>query len=373
MKRTTAFLLAVFILMLFSQTSAFASGKINIFYDSKLINFSPLPVTIGGRTYVPIEPFFDKLGAVSYYDTSDKVYTVFFQGDYLKFYIAKGIMTDISTGKNANVRYPKYYGQDYIPLRAVMEFLNHGVDWVGKNSRILLHPPKQFIPVINYGPLVPKNQIKNYAGKSEVVDVDNFETQMKYLSQNGYKALTLSDVEDFLNGKKIHDKSVLITFDSGHISNYTYAYPILQKYKLKGVSFVETDSIGRMSSYVSWAQLKEMYDSNIMDVQSLTHNLNKFDGGYKILQARPSEIVKDLKISKQLIEALVGNKVHALAYPYGIYNDAIITYAREAGFKMAFTTKGDNIKRNSKIMELKRSNIYNWMGLSQFKNTIERY
>ena len=106
-----------------------------------------------------------------------------------------------------------------------------------------------------------------------------------------------------------------------------------------------------------------------MDVQSLTHDLNKFDGGYKILQARPSEIIKDLKISKQLIEALVENKVYALAYPYGIYNDAIITYAREAGFKMAFTIKGDSIKRNSDIMALKRSNIYNWMSLSQFIKT----
>lgn len=372
MKKITALLLAVFVLASFFQTLSFAAGKINIFYDNKPVEFSPQPATISGRTYVPIQPFFNKLGANLYYDASNRVYTVYFQGDYLKFQVSKGILNNLSTGKRITVGYPRYYGQYYMPLRSVMEFLGHGIDWIGRDSKILIHSPKQFIPVINYGPLIPKSQIKSYAGRSEVVDVDNFEAQMKYLYQNGYKALTLKDVENFLNGKKINDKSVLITFDGGHISSYTYAYPILKKYGLKGVLFVETASIGRYSSHVNWSQLREMYDSNVMDVQSLTHDLNKFDGGYKILQARPSEIIKDLKISKQLIEALVENKVYALAYPYGIYNDAIITYAREAGFKMAFTIKGDSIKRNSDIMALKRSNIYNWMSLSQFIKTLEK-
>ncbi len=373
MKKITALLLAIFLFVSFFQTLSFAAGKINILYDNKFIDFSPLPVTVNGRTYVPIQPFFTKLGANSYFNASNKVYTIYFNGDYLKFQVSKGILSNLTTGKSITIRNPRYYGQYYMPLRSVMEFLGHSVDWIGRSSRILINSPKRFIPVINYGPLIPKSQIKNYAGRNEIINVDNFEAQMKYLSQKGYKALTLKDIEGFLNGKKIDEKSVLITFDGGHISSYTYAYPILKKYRLKGIMFVETASIGGHSSYVNWSQLKEMYDSNIMDVQSLTHDLNKFDGGYKILQARPSEIIKDLKISKQLIEALVENKVYALAYPFGIYNDAIITYAREAGFKMAFTIKGDNIKKNSDIMTLKRSNIYNWMNLSQFIKTLEKY
>ena len=151
MKKITALLLAVFILASFFQTLSFAAGKINIFYDNKPVEFSPLPATISGRTYVPIQPFFNKLGANLYYDASNRVYTVYFQGDYLKFQVSKGILNNLQHRQ-------KDYGRIPQILRAMLYapafshgILGHGIDWIGRDSKILIHSPKQFIPVINYG------------------------------------------------------------------------------------------------------------------------------------------------------------------------------------------------------------------------------
>ena len=164
-EKITALLLAVFILASFFQTLSYAAGKINIFYDNKPVEFSPQPVTISGRTYVPIQPFFNKLGANLYYDASNRVYTVYFQGDYLKFQVSKGILNNLTTGKSITIRNPRYYGQYYMPLRSVMEFLGHGIDWIGRDSKILIHSPKQFIPVINYGPLYLKVKLRAMRGE----------------------------------------------------------------------------------------------------------------------------------------------------------------------------------------------------------------
>jgi hypothetical protein len=39
---------------------------------------------------------------------------------------------------------------------------------------------------------------------------------------------------------------------------------------------------------------------------------------------------------------------------------------------MAFTTKGENIKKNDNIMALRRNNIQHWMDLSHFKSILEK-
>jgi peptidoglycan/xylan/chitin deacetylase (PgdA/CDA1 family) len=367
------FLIVTIISGIFLQGISLSSDyRLNIQFDGKPLVVSPAPVNVNGRVYVPLQPFFQKLGGSVSYDPSSGIFTVIYQGNYLKFDVSNGITNNIITGEKTSVRIPIYNNQYYIPIRAVMEFLDYRVGWLGEFSRVLVDSPIQHISVINYSMIVPKAEIQNYAGRSGVVSIENFEAQMKLLAEEGYKTLSIKDIQNFINGKNYYDKSVVITFDGGHISTYTHAYPILKKYRLKGTAFVETGSVGLSSSNVTWAQLKEMYDAGVLDVQSLTHTFYRFSDSYKILQARPQDIIKDLKISKQLIEALVENKVYALAYPYGIYNDAITTYAVEAGFKMAFSTKGENIKKSDNPMTLRRNNIQHWMDISYFKSILDK-
>ena len=52
-------------------------------------------------------------------------------------------------------------------------------------------------------------------------------------------------------------KSLVITFDDGHISSYSVAFPILCNYKFKATFFIITERIGE-KEYLSWRQIREM-------------------------------------------------------------------------------------------------------------------
>ena len=71
----------------------------------------------------------------------------------------------------------------------------------------------------------------------------HFEREIAYLS----KATTIVPLDWLVNqlyqGKNIPSKAVCITFDDGYKDNYTFAYPILQKYNAPATIFLTTGYI----------------------------------------------------------------------------------------------------------------------------------
>jgi hypothetical protein len=126
-----------------------------------------------------------------------------------------------------------------------------------------------------------------------------FEEQCLYLVENGYRTLTADEFLQILNspGRRI-EKSVLLTFDDGLKHVWTIAYPILKKYNLKATCFLipgcipeddhrirptledhwkgraslqEVMVLGRgSSSLTTWAEIKAMHASEVIDFQSHT-------------------------------------------------------------------------------------------------------
>ncbi len=134
---------------------------------------------------------------------------------------------------------------------------------------------------------------------SSNVDKDLFEKHIKYLSDNGYKGITISDYINKSFDK--YDKNIMITFDDGYYDNYANAFPILKKYNMKATIFLNTFFIkdekrkeiteikesrvanyeaiknynltGDASSwqYMTWEEIKEMEESGIIDFQAHSH------------------------------------------------------------------------------------------------------
>ena len=69
-----------------------------------------------------------------------------------------------------------------------------------------------------------------------------FEKQLRYLKDNGFKTLTVSEL---YSAKKsgIPDKTVVLTFDDGYLDNWVFAYPLLKKYGLKATIFVNPEFV----------------------------------------------------------------------------------------------------------------------------------
>lgn len=68
---------------------------------------------------------------------------------------------------------------------------------------------------------------------------------------------------------------------------------------------------------------------------------------------------KELIENKTFLEAVIGNSVTLLAYPYGNYNSYTMSVARELGFTGAFTTEEHTIKSNTNNYSLGRFQVNN--------------
>ena len=96
------------------------------------------------------------------------------------------------------------------------------------------------------------------------VSTSEFEAQMAWLEENGYKTITASELADALEGKgALPEHPVLITFDDGYIDNYQCAFPILKKHQMKAIIFLISDYISMYPNYLTWEQLFEMQAAGI--------------------------------------------------------------------------------------------------------------
>lgn len=198
------------------------------------------------------------------------------------------------------------------------------------------------LPVIMYHRVRAPDTI---AGSGDV-DEAVFRRQMDWLYRNGYKTLTLAELEQRLQScpsrLKQQNKEVVLTFDDGYDDFYTIVYPLLQHYDFHASVFPVVRAVGDPADYVSsyrhltWDQLREMDRSGYVEVGShtLTHpRLATLDEG---------SVHHQLKESKRILEQELGHEIRYLVYPYGSRTSRVQQIAAEY-YSLAFNTKKSNI------------------------------
>ena len=101
-----------------------------------------------------------------------------------------------------------------------------------------------------------------------IISEKEFEKHMEYIKDmKTYKMEELEKMNYILD-----EKSILVTFDDGYKNNYTLAFPILKKYNMKATIFLNTKFIGKDEFYLNWDEIKEMYESGLVDFQLHTHS-----------------------------------------------------------------------------------------------------
>ena len=188
---------------------------------------------------------------------------------------------------------------------------------------------------------------------SLAVRPDDFDTQMKYLSENGYHTISPDELYESLAGTgELPDNPVMITFDDGYEDNYVNAYPILKKYGFKATIFVVTSFLDKnKKGYMSWDQAREM-DANGISIQSHTVDHKS------MTDLTDDQLRMELVDSKKKAEKELGHPVNYMAYPTGTYNLHIAQMVKEAGYKAAFTIKYGNVDKASNIYALERVPIF---------------
>ncbi|HJV44731.1 MAG TPA: polysaccharide deacetylase family protein [Bacillota bacterium] len=181
------------------------------------------------------------------------------------------------------------------------------------------------------------------------VSAQRFEEQLTTITRKGYTPITVREWMDGIQRKEILPKKpIIITFDDGYEDNYQFAYPILKKHHAKATIFVITEVIGQQKRFMTWEQLSEMQSSGCIDIESHTvHHL-------PLAQLPQEQAKEELLASKKQLEMGLNKKVYAVAYPFGSHTEKIKELAKDAGYKLAFSTHPGYAKLSQGLFDLRR-------------------
>lgn len=225
-------------------------------------------------------------------------------------------------------------------------------------------PPEQSIAVLNYHFFCDSRKGDKCNG-SNYMDLKDFEAQLQYLNDNGFKTLTMEEFRAWMYREiQLPQKSVLITIDDGAAGtgkhNGNLLIPTLEKYKVHATLFLIT----------GWWNINN-YQSEYLDIASHTHDMHK-EGkcsnaprGAQMLCSSYDEVLSDLRKSID-----VTGKNTAFCFPFYTYNDSTINAVKEAGFKLAFIGGGEKARRSDDKYKIPRYHMYKTTSLNTFINYV---
>lgn len=221
------------------------------------------------------------------------------------------------------------------------------------------------------------------------IEIENAEKVFPYL----VKKYNIVDLNDYIktsskeNGFYLPKKSLIITFDDGHVGNYKLL-PIIKKYDIPVTIFLCSSIVNTNRNF--WflfekdsSEVERMKDlPNEERLEILAKKGFKQDKDYEKPQALQKAHIDEMKPyvnfqshtmfhpiltmcndedsrqeifgSKKYLESQFGLNINTIAFPNGNYTEREIQYVKEAGYKCAITVDFGVNSINSDLYRLKR-------------------
>lgn len=199
------------------------------------------------------------------------------------------------------------------------------------------------VPILMYHVIGPPAADETYPDL--FLDTPDFQSQVDWLDENGYTAVTLVQVQNaWYDGGKLPPKPIVLSFDDGYLGQYLDAMPILEEKGWAGQLNLKSEG-----SDLSSKQVKKMYRAGWeIASHTITHpDLTTLD---------PSALEQELVGSKEQLEKDLGIEIVNFCYPAGQYNESVAAAVEEAGYRGA-TTVNPGLAEKSTPYELNRIRI----------------
>lgn len=256
----------------------------------------------------------------------------------------------------------KTYLLTFSVLTLLLSWLPLSHAQLGNTKREL---PETRVPILLY------HRFEPVVADSMTVTPTVFESQLKYLMDNGYTVIRLRQFVDYYLGKTQipPSRSLVITIDDGHKSVYTNLFPLLKKYRVPVTFFLYPSALSNASYAMTWHEVREMKETGLLDLQSHTFWHPNFKNEKKKLKPAEYESLVEMqfKKSKEKLERELNVKVDMLAWPFGIYDEELIHKAIGAGYVAAFSMDRRHTGISDNVMALPRYLIGNTDHLSRYK------
>jgi peptidoglycan/xylan/chitin deacetylase (PgdA/CDA1 family) len=142
-----------------------------------------------------------------------------------------------------------------------------------------------------------------------------FAQHMKFLHENGYRALSLDEAVQLLAGNGSSQKTVVITFDDGFADFYSHAFPILSEHGFTATVFLVTGLLKTQTACfkgkkcLNLSEVRELHSQGIsIGSHTITHP------ELKLLEQ--DEVENELSGSKKSLQDALGAPVKSFAYPF---------------------------------------------------------
>jgi peptidoglycan/xylan/chitin deacetylase (PgdA/CDA1 family) len=125
---------------------------------------------------------------------------------------------------------------------------------------------------------------------------------------------------------------VHLSFDDGNWTDLELALPALQQRALEATFFIVPSWLGE-PGFLSKQDLKELAAAG-MPIGN--HGLQHHD--WTTLD--PDKLEYEIGQGRRLLEELTGGEVHAVAIPFGAYNDSVLDTLRRQAYQFVYTSDG---------------------------------
>ena len=125
--------------------------------------------------------------------------------------------------------------------------------------------------------------------------------------------------------------SPIITFDDGHISNYTLAAPILASFGLTAHFFITAGWTATRSGFMDWSQLRSLVAAG--------HRIGAHGWSHQLLtHCTSAELEMELRRPRQMLEDKLGIAINTMSLPGGRANRRVFAACRDSGYAHVYTS-----------------------------------
>ena len=212
-----------------------------------------------------------------------------------------------------------------------------------------LAAPAERIPILAYHRFDPRR------AAATTVTTGTLELQLHALIAAGFELAPLRRSVGAQRSGRVARQAV-ITVDDGHASVYTQLFPIVRRMAFPVTLFIYPSIISYDPDALTWAQLRDMRASGLVDIQSHTYwhpdfrkeRRNRPPSGYTAF------VDDQLARSRRVLETRLATQVDMLAWPYGIVDGELELAARRAGYMAALAYAGGAAKPGDDMFALPR-------------------
>jgi len=178
-----------------------------------------------------------------------------------------------------------------------------------------------------------------------------------FLQDAGYG---FESVQDVIHGKRA--AALALTFDDGYRHLAEVLPPLIELFNIRPLILIPTAFIGKSNSWDYCHVFEDTPHLNRSEIRRLASLGVEFGShGHRhiaLTQCTEATRHNELSQSRCILEEITGSPVTVISYPFGRFNDRVVSAALEAGYRVGLTMRMPG--RDDTPMALGRLPVYSF-------------